>query len=299
MKIPNITLAMCAAAICAGQAGADLFIPLGSPEFAIKTAGAFHGDIGLGYDTKYISRGLAVSDSASSDNSVSFQGMGQYTLSDYSAIVGGLRYDWLAGKGFHHYEDGHLLCDEGTALLQYAGRLESGSIFALGYQFVHGGLPGRTNYHNNDGETRDFPFFDSSRPEEHSVVLDFHHEFSKCFNGFYWNSRVQYAFRWVEGWWFINTLGCRRRICERASIVAEASWTASAGYYDSHTWNSNGTQGYQLSLALPYQASEHVILSPFIGAVFIGNGAQAANDRRSDLYRDFSFVAGVSVHYQF
>lgn len=299
MNTKNIVITIgTAAAVMAGAAHADIFIPYAAPEFGWSEAGKLTGNVSVSYNTKYVSRAMAVQDSYS-DNSVAFQGLGQYTLGNNNSINAGLKYDWLANKGFDHYDSHHLLCDEGTGILQFAHRFNKGTVLAAGYQFVHGGLPGRTNYHHN-GSSGGWPYaFQADEPEEHSIVIDFHHEFSKGLEGFFWDSRAQYVFRWVEGWWFINTLGYKYDVCDRASIVATATWTASAGYYNVHTLNGNGTQGYQLAVAVPYKVTDHVTIRPYISTVFIGNGADVANDKAADLYRDFTFVAGVCLQYAF
>lgn len=274
------------------------YVPCIGSEMGRKQVGVFTGRVGMGYDSKYVSRSLAVQDSASSDNAVYFEGCGQYTLSSKDALVGALRFDWLAGKGIDHYNSRHPLCDEGSALLEWAHYSSPQSVWAIGYQFVHGGLPGRLNYHIS-GSRQEFPFFDSHRPEEHSFVFDWHHDFSKGGEGFFWDTRVQYSFRWVSGWWFHNTLGYRYTLSEHTSLVATATWTASMNYFNRHTANSNGTQGYELSLSLPYKVGRSVTVTPYISTVFIGNGAQAANSRQHDMYRDFTFVAGAGVQYSF
>lgn len=290
---------MCALATAfAGVAGADIIVPFGAPEFGWSEAGKFSGNVSAAYESKYVSRGLAVQDSVA-DNTIVFQGLGQYTLSNNNSIVAGLKFDWLAGKGFNHYESDHLLCDEGTGLLQFARRFSKGTVLAGGYQFVHGGLPGRQNYHMKGDASEVIRAFCSEEPEEHSLVLDFHHEFGKGLEGFFWDSRVQYCFQWVTGWWFTNTLGYKCDINDRASVVASATWTASAGYYNGYLPNTDGTQGYQLTVAVPYKVADRVTVRPFVSTVFIGNGAEAANDRVHDLYRDFTFVAGLGVQYTF
>lgn len=297
MNSKKLAISLCTAAF-AGYAGADIIIPFGAPEFGWSEAGKFSGNASVGYGTKYISRGLAL-DNSGTDNPVSFQGLGQYTLGNNNSIVGGLRVDWLADKGFHHHATGNPFCDEGTGLLQFAHRYSKGTAIAFGYQFVHGGMPGCINYHAYDATHHDFPFFDHDRPEEHSLVLDFHHEFTKGLEGFFWDSRVQYSFRWVDGWWFINTLGYQHSVSDRLRVVATATWNASINYYDSHMLNANGTQGYELKVAAPYKLTEKITLNPYVSGVFIGNGGKAADGWGGESYRDFTFAAGVSLIYSF
>lgn len=252
------------------------------------------GDVTFGYDSKYISRGLALQDDIA-DNPIHLQLEGRYFLNDQDSIQGGIRGVYFPMKGADHYEPSHgELCDEGSAIIQYAHAFNKQSQIAAGYQFVHGGLFGRTNYHATS-DTRDFPLFDSHRPEEHSIVVDFHQE-SRKWEGFFYNARVQYSFNWVRGWWFANTVGYRHQINSCTDLVASARWDASLNYYDAHCSNTNGTQGYTLSLAAPTKISKHTTITPSISGVWLGNGGSAANHRMdSDIYRNFTLVVGVSA----
>ncbi len=286
-----------AAALFAGLAQADLTLPFASPEFAGTSKGALTGNAGVDYSSKYISRGIALTDSET-DHSVLFSAVGQYGLSDKNSIVGGASFNWLASKGLDHY-DGHGLCDELSAVVEYAHRFSKRTVLAGGYQFVHGGLPGRLNYHSNSAANRDIPFFDSSRPEEHSLVLDFHHEFAKGLEGFFWDSRVQYSFRWVEGFWFANTFGYKHELNDKTDVIVSATWNASMNYFDSHTGSANGTQGYSLNISAPTMVNERLRVTPHAGMYFIGNGAEAANRYGVDTCRDFTFVVGVGASYVF
>ncbi len=284
-----------AAALLAGIAQADVVVSYGASEFSIEKPCALSGNIGLGYASKYASRGLVLQD-ADTDNVFPMQAVGQFALCKKNALVGGISYTRFASNDSAIKNPKGSLSDEGSGIIEFAHHFSDRTVLAAGYQFVHGGLPGSFNYHGK-GEQRDFPMFDSNRSEEHSFVVDFHHEF--C-NGFFWDSRVQYVVRWTDGWWFANTIGYKRQLCEKAELVASATWHASVNYFDSHLANSNGTQGYSLQLAVPTMVAEHVRVTPYVGVNFIGNGAEAANDKAgTDIYRDVTFVAGVGASYVF
>ncbi len=231
------------------------------------------------------------------DNAILFSALGQYGLGNKTALVAGGSYNWLADKGFDHY-DNHTLCDELSGIIQIAHHISRYTTLAGGYQFVHGGLPGRLNYHQS-ADTREFPIFDSNRPEEHSLVFDLHRKFAKGLEGFFWNSRAQHNFRWVEGWWFTNTLGYKYDLNKRSDIIVSATWHASMNYFDAHTANANGTQGYSIQVSAPTMVSENVRITPHAGILFIGNGAKAANRNGANLYRDTTFVLGLNAQYVF
>lgn len=244
----------------------------------------------LGYTTKYTERGLVLRD-ADTDSVVHGTLTGRYTLSDESAIIGGVRVDYFMMKGFDHHDESSPLCDEGTVLLQYASKPTDNTMWALGYQFVHGGLPGYFHSQRHHGGRY---VFNSQRPEEHSLVFDLHHDFAKP-EGFFWSSRTQYAFRWTEGWFFSNTLGYEHELSENTAAILSLTWTASLRYFDSSHSNSNGTQGWSLSLALPSQISEDWVLEPYVTGVIAGNGADAAGD----FYRDSTVVFGFNLSRHF
>ncbi len=311
-------IATCAAALLSGVAQADFTIPFAYPEFgacqepaprvlsgkaplcvypaATSVKGTYSGNVGIDYSSKYTNRGMALHDSTT-DHSLLFSLAGQYNFTEKDSVVVGGSFNWLADKGFDHYA-GHGLCDELSGVIEYAHRFSCRTVLAAGYQFVHGGLPGRTNYHG-DGDPQ-FLFFDSDRPEEHSLVLDFHHEFDKKLKGFFWDSRVQYSFRWVEGFWFANTFGYKYELNEKTDIVVSATWNASMNYYDAHTANSNGTQGYSINVSAPTMVTENIRVTPHAGMYFIGNGAEHANNAAgADIYRDVTFVVGVGASYVF
>ncbi len=293
MSNKTITTSLCAAAaMLAGIAQADIIVPFGSPEFAAEQARPYSGSVSLGYDTKYISRGMALQDS-DSDHVIPVELLGQYNINSKNAIVAGLSYTRFLSND-STLKNCRYMTDEATGIIEFAHRFTPRTTVAAGYQWVHGGIPG--SFHTaNPGEARDFPIFDSHRSEEHSFVLDLHQEFCK---GFFWNSRVQATFQWETGWWFINTLGYKYQLTEKTDLVATATWNACARYMD--TAQANGTQGYTLEVSAPTMVSKHVRVTPYIGLNFIGNGAEALNDRvGGDVYRDVTFIAGVGASYVF
>ncbi|MBQ3240242.1 MAG: hypothetical protein IJB00_03560 [Akkermansia sp.] len=244
----------------------------------------------LGYATKYVERGLALRD-AETDSVFRGALTGGYALSRDSALIGGIKVDYFARKGFDHHDESSPLCDEGSVLLQYAARSSENTAWALGYQFVHGGLPGYLHSERHHGGRY---IFNSQRPEEHSVVLDIHHDFAGL-KGLFWDSRTQYAFRWEDGWYFSNTLGYKHELSACTSAVLEVTWTATCGYFEHHHRNSNGTQGWVFSLSLPTELSEKSVFTPFVSCVLAGNGADAAGD----FYRDHTVVFGANVAFEF
>ncbi len=246
--------------------------------------------LNLGYATKYVERGLALRD-AETDSVFCGSLTGGYALSHDSALIGGIAVDFFARKGFDHHDESSPLCDEGTVLLQYATRSSKNTIWALGYQFVHGGLPGYLHSERHHGGRY---IFNSQRPEEHSVVLDIHHDFSSL-KGLFWDSRTQYSFRWEDGWYFANTLGYKYELSRHTSAVLDITWTATYDYFENKHLNSNGTQGWVFSLSLPTKISEKAVVTPFVSCVLAGNGADAAGD----FYRDHTVVFGADVAFEF
>ncbi len=297
MSNTNITTSLCAAAIMmAGIAQADIIIPFGSPEFAPKQAHPYSGSVDLGYATKYVSRGMVLQE-ADTDHVFPFQVTGQYILDPKNAIVAGAAYTRFAANDMT-LRSPRTLCDEATGLIEFAHHFSNNTTVAAGYQYVHGGLPGSFHKSPLTGEARDFPMFDSHRSEEHSFVLDVHHDFSGSLKGFFWDSRVQAAFQWETGWWFINTLGYKYDLTDKSTLVVSATWTACANYFDGV--QPNGTQGYSLQISAPTMVSKHVRVTPHAGLNFIGNGTDGLNDRSGgNVYRDATFHAGVGVSYVF
>ncbi|MCC8124779.1 MAG: hypothetical protein LIO47_05030, partial [Akkermansia sp.] len=261
--------------------------------------------LGAGYATKYISRGLAFQNSAS-DHVIPLEAVGAYQLNNQYSLIGGLKYQWMTDNGLEHNDSG--ICDEGSAILGVSRKFGKSTIAALSYQFVHGGIPGSFNIHNT-GNNSGFPAFSHNRPEEHSFVLDIHHDFGKGLENFFWDCRVQYTFRWMTGWWFTNTLGYKYDVNKSTSVIVAGTWNATAGYFDSNSLNANGTQGISLTVSAPVKATKDLTVTPFVGTVWLGNGGLAANHRGasarfpyrepSKVYRNFTFVAGVGVAYTF
>ncbi len=276
----------CALAALSGSAAADLvclpeiFNPQKKQPLLLE----------LGYSTKYTERGLALRD-AETDSVFRGALTGGYILSRDSAFIGGVAVDYFTGKGFDHHDESSPLCDEGTVLLQYATRASENTAWAFGYQFVHGGLPGYLHSERHHGGRY---IFNSQRPEEHSVVLDIHHDFS-ALKGLFWISRTQYSFRWEDGWYFSNTLGYEYELSKRTSAVLDVTWTATYDYFEDHHLNSNGTQGWVFTLSLPMEISEKAVVTPFVSCVLAGNGAEAAGN----FYRDNTVVFGANVTFEF
>lgn len=305
MQYKNIITAACALmGSLSGIASADINPPLGSLNSADKSSRPFSAIVGTGYATKYVSRGLAFQQSGS-DHVVPVEAIGAYDLNSKYSILAGLKYQWLTQNNLDHDTTG--ISDESTGLLGVSRKFSDYTTASLSYQFVNGGLPGTLNIHK--GNASGFPAFDHGRAEEHSFVLDIHHDCGKGLENFFWDCRVQYTFRWMSGWWFTNTLGYKYDFNRSTSLVVSGTWNATAGYFDRNSLNANGTQGISLTVAVPFKAMERLIVTPFAGTVWLGNGGMAANHRGaserfpwrtpSKVYRNFTFVAGVGVAYSF
>lgn len=299
-----ITTACTAAAAVSGAAFADIQLPSEMLNAGYAPSKPFSAQIGAGYATKYVSRGLAFQQSGS-DHNVPVEAIGAYGINDKYSIVGGVKYQWLTQNNLDHASTG--IADESTGILGLFRRFGSHTQGALSYQFVNGGLPGSLNIHK--GNATGFPAFNHGRAEEHSFVLDIHHDFDKGLENFFWDCRVQYTFRWMSGWWFTNTLGYRYDLSRSTSLTVAGTWNATTGYFGCNSLNANGTQGISLTVAMPFKATDHLTLTPFAGTVWLGNGGMAANHRGpserfpwrqpSRVYRNFTFVAGVGVAYSF
>ncbi|MDH3069543.1 hypothetical protein QET40_10530 [Akkermansia sp. N21169] len=297
MKRSALTSLAAALAVMGSIASADVVVPA----YCTAKPGAFKATVSAGYEAKYISRGLVLADS-STDNVIPIEITGQYNLQDNFAIVGGLRYDWMTANSFEHHRDSSALCDEGTFLLGLRKGWNPALTTTLGYQFVHGGLPGALNTHRKG--KRNSVIFDSNQPEEHSLVFDVHYDFgqfgNKSLKGLFADVRLQYTAQWMSGWWYEAALGYKFDLCPHAAAVVSAKWTASSGYFDSTSLNSNGTQGFSLNLDLPCKVSQHVTVTPFVSTIWAGNGAIAAGKRAEEtVYRNFTVNLGVSASYTF
>lgn len=305
MQYKNIMTTACLlAASLSGMAAADIQIPLQTLHSSYDASRPFSAVLGTGYATKYISRGLAFQQSAS-DHVVPVEAVGSYALNRKYSVVAGLKYQWLTQNNLDHDSTG--ISDESTGLLGIARKFTDYTQASLSYQFVNGGLPGTLNIHK--GETSGFPAFDHGRAEEHSFVLDIHHDCGKGLENFFWDCRVQYTFRWMSGWWFTNTLGYKYDFNPSTSLIVAGTWNATAGYFERNSLNANGTQDISLTVSVPFKAMERLTVTPFAGTVWLGNGGMAANHRGaserfpwrtpSKVYRNFTFVAGVGVAYSF
>ena len=171
-----------------------------------------------------------------SDHVVPVEAIGAYDLNKKYSILAGVKYQWLTQNDLTHNSTG--ISDEATALLGVSRKFSDYTMASLGYQFVNGGLPGLMNVHLGQTSS-DFPAFEHSRSEEHSFVLDIHHDFGKGLENFFWDCRVQYTFRWMSGWWFTNTLGYKYDFNPSSSLIVAGTWNASAGYFDRDSLNAN------------------------------------------------------------
>ena len=260
----------------------------------------FSGHVAIGYMSKHVSRGLVMADS-STDNVIPIDLAGQYKFSgtDFS-IVGELRYDWMLENGFEHSRGGNALCDEGTLRLGLRKQWEKlGLDTVLGYQFVHGGIPGILNTRING--KRDRVIFDHNQPEEHSIFFDISYDFSQVgLDGLFWDNRIQATFKWMSGWWFTSTLGYKYEWTPNVASILSVTWNATSSYFDATSINTNGTQGVSLNLDVPCKVTENVTVMPFVSAIWAGNGAITAGKRAGHpVYRNFAVSAGVGVAYTF
>ncbi len=107
---------------------------------------------------------------------VPVEAIGAYDLNKKYSILAGVKYQWLTQNDLTHNSTG--ISDEATALLGVSRKFSDYTMASLGYQFVNGGLPGLMNVHLGQTSS-DFPAFEHSRSEEHSFVLDIHHDFGE------------------------------------------------------------------------------------------------------------------------
>ena len=264
MQYTTITAAACTAAFAlSGMASADIQVPLRVLNSTYDASRPFSALLGTGYATKYVSRGLAFQQSGS-DHVVPVEAIGAYDLNKKYSILAGVKYQWLTQNDLTHNSTG--ISDEATALLGVSRKFSDYTMASLGYQFVNGGLPGLMNVHLGQTSS-DFPAFEHSRSEEHSFVLDIHHDFGKGLENFFWDCRVQYTFRWMSGWWFTNTLGYKYDFNPSSSLIVAGTWNASAGYFDRDSLNANGTQGISVTVAVPFKAVDRLVLTPFVSTV--------------------------------
>lgn len=84
----------------------------------------------------------------------------------------------------------------------------------------------------------------------------------------------------MSGWWFTNTLGYKYNFNRSTSLVVSGTWNATAGYFDRNSLNANGTQGISLTVAVPFKAMERLIVTPFAGTVWLGNGRYGCQSSR-------------------
>lgn len=311
MKKTMITMMVAAMTAMGGLAYADMSVPV--YEKAPTMEKPLVGTVSFGYSSNYVSRGLVLSN-ASNDNAFTLPVTGEYALSDQYSIVGGIKYTMLETNGFTHCRGGGV-SDEANGILGIRRDWGKGLTTTLGYQYVNGGLidvfyPGKSG-----GSGREL--FNSTKAEEHSVVFDINYDLSEvAFKGLFWDSRIQYAAKWMSGWWFTNTLGYKYDMCPAASVILSATWNVSAGYFDANSMNANGTQGVSLNLEIPVKICDCVVVKPFISTVWAGNGAITANRRHGEMghmmmthhgnvldpgnvYRNFNVVAGAAVTYTF
>lgn len=332
------------AAALAGLAKADITYPTGNDGFTWKKDDALSARITAGYSSKYMSRGLALKDSRT-NNVGNFEAIFQYNLPGNNALLVGGQYrwltdngtnhatepdkaalkayvkDWMKNPGYREYALDETLCDEATFNVQFAHYFAERTMLAAGYEFVHGGLPGRfhatdyeakfdavDNFIANGGTLNDIlsadqgtEAFNSNRAEEHSVVIDFHHEFDQELEGLFFHSKNRYVVQWESGWWFTNTLGYKYDICDKADLIFSASWISTLGYFDAEMANGNGTQSYVFSVFAPFRLCENFVITPHASCSVLGNGARKGQNKiagRHFTYGDYSILIGHLYAYE-
>ena len=331
------------AAALAGLAQADILYPVGNDGFTWNKDGGLSARVNAGYSSKYMSRGLALKDSRT-NNVGDFEALFQYSLPGNNAILVGGQYRWLTDNGTNHatepdkaalkayvkewmknpgyreYALDETLCDEATFNVQFAHYFTERTMLAAGYEFVHGGLPGRfhatdyeakfdavDNFIANGGTLNDIlsaeqgtEAFNSNRAEEHSVVIDFHHEFGQELDGLFFHSESRYVVQWESGWWFANTLGYKFDLCESTHLLVSASWISTLAYFDAEMANGNGTQSYVFSAFVPIHLTRSIIITPHASCSILGNGAKKGQNKiagRQFTYGEYSILIGHPYDY--
>ena len=243
----------------------------------------FSGALNVGYSSNYDFRGLVLSTS-DGENMTPISLDTRYKVSRTTDITADFGYKAIWDKDI--VQD-----NEFDFNLGVENKLNNYVIARLGYGLFQGGLPGII----------------SQAEGNHSVSQEFNGGFRYDINGigqdgWFVGANAHYSFSGMTGWWFDASVGYKKHLTQRLSGIISGTYWSTASYFDAKTPGmSNGSQSYSLNLQLPYSVTKNLTFSPFVSAIWSGNGARKDG---SELYgsraiKDFTVAAGAMLSYSF
>ncbi len=254
-----------------------------APLMAPSAPKAFSGALNVGYSSNYDYRGLVLS-SSDGENVTPISLDTRYKVSRATDITADFGYKAIWDKDV--VQD-----NEFDFNLGVENKLNNYLTGRVGYGLFQGGLPGVF----------------SKLEGNHSVNQEFNAGLRYDVNGIgkdglFLAANAHYSFEGVTGWWFDGTVGYKKQLTERLAGVLSGTVWATSSYFDSKMpMMSNGAQSYSLNLQLPYAVTKNVTFSPFVSAIWSGNGASKDGN---DIYgsraiKEFTVAAGATLSYAF
>lgn len=174
--------------------------------------------------------------------------------------------------------------------------------FALGHDFIHGGILGvMAKHYRKQGASAVNEVF--VRPEWTPAK---------------WVSvgcTTRFSFEGIRGWWFEPDVTFKAPIVGtpediKVAGVVQFGLTATADYFRSHYFAcDNGTQAFWIKLSTPWFVTKNFIITPSVSFNWLGKGAINANktsefrrytENSSNVpFRNFGVVGGCAATYTF
>lgn len=274
--------------------------------FAAASFGAnkpITGDLNVGYDTYYNYHNLVPTSHIVDSGATTIGADLQYEIPSVVNIVANFSNTQLNNGNV----DALRLDDQTTFFVGAEGEHWKGLTTSFGYQLTQGGLPGffadmhkqaQKAAHGTKG-------YYSTSGMDHQLRLDATYEVQNT--GLYFTGGVAYSVHGTQGWQMNVGAGYIWKVTDQANIVLSGDVSFSQNYM--RLWNGketlkyNGTDGYSITLSAPIQATENVVITPYISTIFSGHNAKGiSQDWTGDngfLFKEFAIVAGVGATWSF
>lgn len=278
--------------------------------FAAVSLGAnkpITGDINANYGTHYNYHNMVPTSQLADSGSTTIGVDLQYEIPSVFNVVANFSHTSIDSNWV---QDGHHLLgameDQTTLFFGIEGEGIKGLTTSFGYQLTDGGLPGFFAGSNGTAKKIKNGIMEySDNTMDHQIRFDALYEVEN--SGLFFTGSVAYSVHGTQGWQMDVGAGYLWTVTEQMDIVASANVSFSQDYMrywdGKETRKYNGTDGYSVTVAAPIKASESVVITPYISAVFSGHNPKGfSQDLTRDngrLFKEFAVVAGVGATWSF
>lgn len=276
--------------------------------FAAVSLGAnkpITGDLNVGWDNYYNYHNLVPTSQLVGSGATTIAANLQYEIPSVVNLVANFSNTQLDSAQYLYNSN---IADQTTLFVGAEGQKWEGLTTSFGYQLTDGGIAGMFSGMNKAIKKVKSGTYDKSIDHtsmDHQLRLDATYQVKD--SGLYFTGGAAYSVHGTQGWQMNVGAGYVWTVSDQVDVILSGDVSFSQNYM--RTWTGketqkyNGTDGYSITLSAPIQATQTVVITPYISSIFAGHNAKGISQdltRDNDyFFKDFAIVAGVSATWSF